>query len=128
MYDVSLMQMNACMYDINQWCGTFRWRTDSWANEPTNDSMILMHAYIYDAANLDSRQTDEQTDGQGDSRSRVYDAWMYMYISMILMHACIYDAANFVPDRRTNKRTDKAILWVGYDYTSANLPFNNKHF
>ena len=43
-----------------------------------------------------------------------------MHISMILdldpetcvYVACVYDAANFVPDERTNGRTDKAILGV----------------
>ena len=38
-----------------------------------------------------------------------------MQLSMILdTYAYIYDAANFVTDGRTNGRTDKAILGVGY--------------
>ena len=43
-----------------------------------------------------------------------------MHISMILdldpetcvYGACVYDAANFVPNQRTNGRTNKAILGV----------------
>ena len=82
-------------------------------------------------------------DGQGDSRSRMYDArtvhlWSW---SLILMHACrydacIYDAAELLSP--TDEPTDKAILGVGLKAdeslilplvftTSASLTFS-KHW
>ena len=41
------------------------------------------------------------------------NVWCIHLWSLILVYAaCVYDAANFVPDQRTNERTDKAILGV----------------
>ena len=42
----------------------------------------------------------------------MYDA--HNFEQVLDPDVCIYDAANFVTDGRTNGRTDKPILGVGY--------------
>ena len=45
-------------------------------------SMILMHACIYDAANF---VTNERTNEQGDSRSRMMAEMMIMVVMMVIL-------------------------------------------